>query len=100
MPRPEIVPLNLPVPLAVGVGSPSYVFNLRDKTVQVTGTFTATLKLEGSVDGNNYQQIGVDITAPTIVSVLLAVQFLRIRVSAFTSGTPSVVASGFDYRAW
>jgi hypothetical protein len=97
MARPEINTLN--VPTAVGVGQASNVFRFRDKTVQVNGPFVATLQIEGSVDGSNFVAIGTPLTAPGLLSVPFAVQFVRVRVTAFTSGTPTAVASGFDYRA-
>jgi|FLYL01.1.fsa_nt_gi hypothetical protein len=56
-------------------------------TVQVWGTFTATVKVEGSQDGTNWTQIGSDLTAPGFVDVDKKVKFVRTRASAYTSGT-------------
>jgi hypothetical protein len=97
MARPERIPLE--VPTAVGVGKASNVFRFRDRTVQLGGTFVATLQLEGSLDGNEYAPIGAPVTAPGFVPVPLTVEFLRVRVTAFTSGQPKATAAGFDFRA-
>jgi hypothetical protein len=97
MARPEIMTLSIPT--AVGVGAAANVFRFRDKTVQISGTFSATLQLEGSIDGNAFQAIGSSTSTTALISVPFAVQFLRVRVTAFTSGTPTAVVAGFDYRA-
>ena len=97
MARPEKIPLE--VPAAAGVGQASNVFRFRDKTVQVSGTFVGSLQLEGSIDGNDYEPIGAPVTAPGFIAVPMTVEFLRVRVTALTSGTPKTVAAGFDFRA-
>jgi hypothetical protein len=95
--RPEKIVFE--VPAAVGVGPAANVLRFRDKTVQVTGPFEGSLELEGSIGGDNYQTLGAAITAPGLVAVPYTLEFLRVRVTALTSGTPKVVAAGFDYRA-
>ena len=97
MARPERIPLE--VPTSVDVGKASNVFRFRDKTVQFGGTFVATLQLEGSLDGNEYAPIGAAVTAPAILPVPVTVEFLRVRVTAFTSGAPTAAVAGFDFRA-
>jgi hypothetical protein len=97
MARPESIPLD--VPAAVGAGQASNVFRFRDKTVQVSGTFAGSLQLEGSIDGNDYEPIGGPVTAAGFIPVPLTIQFLRVRLTALTSGTPKAVAAGFDFRA-
>ncbi len=97
MARPEKIPLE--VPSTVGVGQASNVFRFRDKTVQVSGPFVGSLQLEGSINGNDYEPIGAPMTAPGLIPVPVTVEFLRVRVTALTSGTPKAVAAGFDFRA-
>ena len=97
MARPEKIPLE--VPAAVGVGQASNVFRFRDKTVQVSGTFVGSLQLEGSIDGSDYEPVGAAMTAPGLVPVPFTIEFLRVRITALTSGTPKAVAAGFDFRA-
>lgn len=97
MARPEKVVLE--VKQAVEVGRAENVFRFRDKTVQVHGTFVATLQLEASLDGSDYFPVGAALTAPGAVLVPQTVEFLRVRTTAYTSGEPKAVLAGFDERA-
>lgn len=97
MARPEKIPLE--VPSVPGVGQAANVFRFRDKTVQISGPFTGDLQIEGSLDGSDFESIGPPVTAPGIFPVPVTVEFLRIRVVNLTSGTPTAVAAGFDFRA-
>ena len=97
MARPEKVQLE--VKQAVDVGRAENVFRFRDKTVQVHGTFVATLQLEASIDGSEYFPVGAAMTAPGAVLVPETVEFLRVRTTAYTSGEPKAVLAGFDERA-
>lgn len=69
--------------------------------LQIAGTFTATLQIEGSIDNTNYVSIAclpnggsatvTSATAPGVWTCPTAgLRFLRVRVSAFTSGTATV----------
>lgn len=98
MARPEKIALA--VPAAVGIGEAANVFRFRDKYVQVHGTFVATMQLEGSIDGNEYFPVGAPQSAtPGVVAVPETIQFLRVRVTSFTSGEPKATFAGFDERA-
>ena len=97
MARPER--MELPIPVAVGTGEAVNIFQLRDKTVQVSGVFVGSLQLEGSIDGDDFAPIGAPLTAPGFVLVPMAIGFLRMRVNELTSGAPKASASGFDFRA-
>jgi len=97
MARPEKVPLE--VRQTVEHGQASNVFRFRDKTVQIHGTFVATLQLEGSIDGSEYFPVGAPKTSPGAVLVPETVEFLRVRTTAYTSGEPRAVLAGFDERA-
>jgi len=97
MARPEKI--RLEVPAAIGTGRAEHVFRLIRKTVQVFGTFAATLQLEGSIDGGAFAPIGGPVTAPGFIEVPHTLEFLRVRTTAFTSGTPEAVVAGFDERA-
>jgi hypothetical protein len=67
--------------------------------VQVSGLFVGSLQLEGSLDGIDYAAIGGPVTAPGLVAVPFTIEFLRVRVTALTSGAMKVIAAGFDFRA-
>jgi len=97
MARPERIPLE--APLGAGVGRAVNVFRFRDKTVQVTGLFAGSVQLEGSLDGIDYAAIGAPVTAPSLLAVPFTIEFLRVRVTALTSGAIKVTAAGFDFRA-
>lgn len=75
------------------------VDRFREKTVQVgTTAFTAACNLQGSLDGTEWSNLQVGITAGAIYSVAFAVKYLRIAVTA--DGTrPTVLFAGFDSRS-
>lgn len=64
------------------------------KSLQVAGTFTATLQLEGSNDNVNWEQIGTDYTAPELRQITAVAQYMRITVDSYTSGTPLAYLAG------
>ncbi len=97
MARPEIITLD--VPTANGVGQFVDVFKFSGKTVQFKGTFSASLSLEGSLDGSNFLDLNISESSPVIVSIPETIKFLRVRVSSYSSGTPEALFSGFDERA-
>lgn len=81
-----------------GTSASRLVERFRDKTVQVGGTFTATVAVEGSMDGNSWIVIGTPTSAPAFVLVPQAVVHLRVNVTAFTDGEPVAIFGGFDQR--
>jgi hypothetical protein len=97
MPRPDRIPLD--VPAAVGVGQPTNVFRFRDKTVLISGSFVGELHLEGSIDGESFAPLGAPVTAPGFFLLPMTVAHLRVAVTQLTSGTPTAMFAGFDYRA-
>lgn len=67
-----------------------------DKFITVTGTFTATLKVEISNDNTTWVQSGSDITAAGVTTISARAKFIRVRCSAYTSGT--AVASMYGVK--
>lgn len=59
-------------------------------TVIVSGTFTATLQVNVSIDNVNWAPAVASITAPGIYTFYGSVQFVRVDTTAYTSGTPTV----------
>lgn len=88
-------------PAAEAAGDAILVERFTEKTVHVGGTFEATLRVQGSLDGTNWGDVSEDIdeTGPQVVAVPHTVRYLRINVTAFTSGAPEVSFGGFDARA-
>ena len=55
--------------------------------LQVNGITTATVALQGSLDGTNWSTLGSALTADGIVTVANAPKYLRANCTAYTSGT-------------
>ncbi len=55
--------------------------------LQVSGITTATVALQGSLDGTTYATIGTALTADGIITVTNAPKYLRANVTAWTSGS-------------
>ena len=72
---------------------------LPDKRLQVTGTFTGTLQLEESLDGDTWTKIGSDITQAGWVTITTMQAWLRIVVAAYTTGVPVVNLHGLR-QSW
>lgn len=100
MARPEFFPIDVshdPTPINEE-GVPADVRIYEDNTVQVIGAFTGSLRLEGSPDGSLWIEISA-FTAPGILKIDGAYQYLRFRTAALSSGTPSAYHGGFNSRA-
>ena len=80
------------------------VGNLTSSAIQLTGTWVATIQFEGSVDGTNYQALlakasetGTGVTSATANGIwgvpVSGLRYVRVRASAYTSGTVHVVIS-------
>ena len=94
--RPERI--DLAPPASTTTGPEKDVRRLTDKNLQVSGTFSATLQLQGSVDGVNFEDVGVAITAPGIVAVSGYFEKLRIETTVFVSGAPAAILGGLFNR--
>lgn len=71
----------------------------REKVVQIYGTFAATVSIEGSLDAANWSAVAVSVTAPGFVSVPYALPYLRVNVTAFTSGKVQATLAGLQSRS-
>lgn len=69
--------------------------------IQVSGTFSATLQVEGSIDGSNWVSLfvappgtGINVTSITATGLWIGsvsgLRFVRVRCSAYTSGSANV----------
>jgi hypothetical protein len=92
--------VSLPVPLSVATGADQSVAGLREKAVQVTGTFSATLSIEISLDGTNFAPIAAttDLTAPALISIPFLAQAMRVDTTVYASGTPLCTVLGDNPR--
>lgn len=95
----------LSVVAAPGDGTAQPVAAYQGGTVQVFGTFTATLQVQAKLDGGDWVNVGSALTAPGFVTIAdtngcpLSVAFIRVRTTAYTSGTPSAIFAGFNSRS-
>jgi hypothetical protein len=55
--------------------------------LQVNGITTATVALQGSIDGTNWSTVGTALTADGMVILAVAPKYLRANCTAYTSGT-------------
>ncbi len=55
--------------------------------MQVSGITSATVVLQGSLDGTNWATLGSALTADGIVTIANAPKYLRANCTAYTSGT-------------
>ena len=90
--KPETI--DMVPPVEVAIGPERSVRRLTDKALQVAGTFSATLQLEGTINGSTWEDVGVAITAPGIVVVAGTFEKLRINVTVFVSGVPTALLAG------
>jgi hypothetical protein len=94
-----VVALNCPTSVAAGT-EVGVKHLMPEKSIQfsgmLTGTFSAaTIQIQGSNDGSVWAQLGSDVTTNGIVSVTTPVAFLRLNVTSYTGGTPSVTLCGY-----
>ena len=55
--------------------------------LQVAGITTATVALQGSLDGTTFSTVGTALTADGFVTLANAPKYLRANCTAYTSGT-------------
>ena len=65
--------------MQVDTGQPAFL--------QVSGITSATVALQGSLDGTNWSTIGTALTANGIVTVANAPKYLRANCTVFVTGT-------------
>lgn len=87
-----------PAANTTGVGASVECASLREKSVQVDGTFTSTNQIQGSIDGVNWQNEGSAATSAAIVNITTSWVFVRNKQTAYTSGTPTITLCGHEER--
>lgn len=84
-----------PTTNGTGYGAASRVDDLQALTAQVDGTFVATLQLQGRLDAAaGWLDVGSAQTAPAFVAIAQRLYELRVRMTAYTSGTAKVYVGG------
>jgi hypothetical protein len=95
---------ELAVEGSVAAGASQPIKDLARMTYQVTGTFNATVRIQGTIDGATWFDLTGDITTPGAAPITdakgaeWAVQALRVNTTAWVSGAPRCYISGFLAR--
>ena len=83
----QLCPLEIPAEVAAG-GSVN-CDHLHNKYLYMEAdAFTATVAIQGSVDGDNWQDLLTGVAAGDITAIPQPVRFVRANTTAYTSGTP------------
>jgi hypothetical protein len=88
--------LNVPT-AATGAGTPQACRDLIDKWVQLSGTYIASVDVEASMAGT-YKKIATAVASGDFVEIPQNAKFVRINVTAWTSGQPVATLRGRDAR--
>jgi hypothetical protein len=79
--------LNAVTATGASIAQQPGLINGNKVNLQVTGITTATVALEGSVDGTTFFTVGTVLTANGLVSDDKALPYYRANVTAYTAGT-------------
>jgi hypothetical protein len=75
----EVVATGASKAVQVDAGQPAFL--------QVSGITSATVALQGSLDGTNWSTIGTALTADGLVTVANAPKYLRANCTVYVTGT-------------
>src|SRR5947199_215033 len=78
---------------SVAAGAATFVGDLTSAEVQVGGTFSATVKVQGSVDKVTWSDIA-SVTSASLTSVTAGYQWVRLNTTVYSSGTPTAFVGG------
>jgi hypothetical protein len=96
--RSEFLQLPMPAFPAGGPGASIDVSGLEQKFVQIGGSFTATVAVEGTINGADWVAVA-SVTGPMLIQVIPVFAGLRVNVTGYSSGpTPTAMVSGFNRR--
>lgn len=73
--------------VATGASTAVQVDTGQPAFLQVSGITSATVALQGSLDGTNWSTIGTALTANGIITVQNAPKYLRANCTVYVSGT-------------
>lgn len=92
--------VTIPVPASVAIGAAQSVAGLREKAVQLSGTFSATISIEVSLNGTDFEPITetTDLTAPAVIPLPFLAQSVRANTTVYASGAPACVVLGDNPR--
>lgn len=70
-----------------------------DLWVQISGTFSASVQIQGTINGSDWFDIGSPVTGPTAVQVAVTMRAIRYTVSSYLSGTVSAMMAYREGRS-
>ncbi|MEZ4444542.1 MAG: hypothetical protein R3B72_36040 [Polyangiaceae bacterium] len=85
----------LPVPAEVAAADALRIANWRDASVQLYGSFAATIAVEVKLHPDAEWQTVASETGPAIVAIPDGAHSLRVNTTAFTSGAPGAALGGW-----
>jgi hypothetical protein len=89
---------SLNIPASPGPGTPLPVKDLRCVSVQLEGTWTGNLLIEGSISGGQYETIGTALTAHSIIHFPTDSTYQWVRVNTTSVTGPSGLAATLAAR--
>lgn len=75
------------------------VEEIGEMTVQVGGTFTATVQVQGAIGTGPFQNVGSSVTAPAFIDLPNTLSRIRLVVSGHSAGAVNGWLGGVDRRA-
>lgn len=75
-------------------GFPGKITGIEDngrRQIHIYGTFSATYKIEGSLNNSNWYDIITGLTTEKYYGLDVPVPYVRVNVTSYTSGTVSVL---------
>lgn len=78
---------------ATGASLPMSTDSNKPAFVQVSGITSATVLVQGSVDGSTWATVGSSITGDGLVTITNPPPYIRANVTVYVSGTITVKAS-------
>lgn len=89
---------SLNIPVSASAGAAYTVATYRDLFVQVGGTWTGSLQIEGTIDNIDWAPINAAVTTNGIYAVATSLAQIRVNTTSVATGTPTVWISGHEER--
>lgn len=84
---------------SVAAGTAQRVDEHIDKWIQMTGTYTASIDLEVTLDGSTWTKIATALATGSITEIPQNCRAIRLNTTAFTSGTPACTYRAREARS-
>lgn len=81
-----------------GDTEPARTDHLQDMWVEVKGTFTATVQVQGLIGGSAWVNVGSSVTAAAFIEVPQTLSQVRLNISGHAAGTVEAHLGGRNIR--